>query len=359
LISHQSYNALDLILHRLAFLNWSLQFTAADIEKAIFGGRFRHITVERPVFIASLPRAGTTLLLELLSHLPELATHRYRDMPFVMAPLLWETLSRRFRKTADPKERAHGDGMQVSYDSPEAFEEVIWRAFWPEKFEGDTIELWSDHDVNDGFQAFFLEHMQRIIALRSEDDGRRVRYASKNNANIARLGLLRCMFPDSVIVVPFRDPVDQAESIRRQHLRFLEIQRRDVFSKNYMRDIGHFEFGKLHQPFNFGSLAELLGGAESTVLDYWIGYWLAAYSHIVRYRGSVVFVSYERLCEAGVPALRSLEERLDLVHDSLVEAAVDFLRPPNRYECDIDALDTSKLKQANRLHDELLTLSTI
>ena len=28
-------------------------------------------------------------------------------------------------------ERAHGDGMTIGYDSHEAFEEVLWRAFWP------------------------------------------------------------------------------------------------------------------------------------------------------------------------------------------------------------------------------------
>ena len=91
-------------------------------------------------------------------------------MPFVSAPLLWDTLSGRFRKTAVLKERAHGDGMAVGYDSPEAFEEVIWRIFWPEKFGRDRISLWSEDEEAEEFRQFFIEHMQKMIALRSKGE---------------------------------------------------------------------------------------------------------------------------------------------------------------------------------------------
>ena len=358
LTSHDNYSALDRLLHRIAFMSWSLQFSAADIEKAFFGARFRDVRIERPIFITSLPRAGTTLLLELMNRLPELATHRYRDMPLVMAPILWETMSKRFRKVARPTERAHGDGMQVGYDSPEALEEVVWRAFWPEKFGAATIELWSDQEVRLDFEAFYSEHIRKIIAVRSKAGARLVRYAAKNNANVARIGLLRRMFPDSLFLVPFRDPLNQAESLRRQHLRFLAMHRRDPFSKRYMRDIGHFEFGELRRPINFDGLGAILRGLQSTTLNYWIAYWVAAFNHIVSYRDSVVFVSYERLCEAGPPAFRSLEMRLGLMEHAL-EGATSMLRPPTRYECDIDELDPEVMEGAHTLHRELLSMSAL
>ena len=59
-----SYTFLDRVIHRIAFLSPAVQLTAADIEKAIFAAAYRDVTISRPVFITSLPRAGTTVLLE-------------------------------------------------------------------------------------------------------------------------------------------------------------------------------------------------------------------------------------------------------------------------------------------------------
>ena len=64
--SEQSYSVLDRLIHRLAFATRGIQLTAADIEIALYGKAFRGVQVERPIFITSLPRAGTTLLLEML-----------------------------------------------------------------------------------------------------------------------------------------------------------------------------------------------------------------------------------------------------------------------------------------------------
>ncbi len=129
-----NYAALDRFLHRIAFSTPSIQFTAADIEKKVFSAVYGAVEAAQPIFITSLPRAGTTLLLEVLQCFPSLATHNNRDMPFLMAPVLWSRLSSSFHKRAELSDRAHGDGMQIGYDSPEAFEEILWRAFWPEKY---------------------------------------------------------------------------------------------------------------------------------------------------------------------------------------------------------------------------------
>ncbi|CAB5122786.1 hypothetical protein D3OALGA1CA_2685 [Olavius algarvensis associated proteobacterium Delta 3] len=134
----ENYTFGDRLLHRIAFGAPSMQFVAADIEKSRFNGMYEGVTNPGPIFITSLPRAGTTLMLEVLHRFPNLATHTYRDMPFVMAPILWSRLSGSFKKNAELRERAHGDGMNIGYDSPEAFEEVLWRTFWPEKVHQDT-----------------------------------------------------------------------------------------------------------------------------------------------------------------------------------------------------------------------------
>src|SRR5262245_60954045 len=176
-------------------------------------------------------------MLEILSHFGGLATHSYRDMPLVVAPLLWNALSKSFRKPAELKERAHGDGMSIGYDSPEAFEEILWRLFWPEKYKRDRIELWQAGDDADEFGKFFLTHIQKIINLRGDGHPDQSRYLSKNNANIARIPLLRRLFPNGLLVVPFRKPLDHARSLLNQHRRFLELHKVDSFSRRYMDDI--------------------------------------------------------------------------------------------------------------------------
>jgi hypothetical protein len=71
----EHYSALDRAGHRIAFGGIGLQKTVADIEDRVFACRFADVAVDRPVFITSLPRAGTTLLLELIAGLPEFAAH--------------------------------------------------------------------------------------------------------------------------------------------------------------------------------------------------------------------------------------------------------------------------------------------
>ena len=148
-----NYTALDRLIHRVAFGAPSIQITAADIEKVAFGRIYESVEAARPIFITSLPRAGTTVMLEALHRFPSLASHVYRDMPFVMAPVLWSRLGRIFAKGAELRERAHRDGMQVGYDSPEAFEEVLWHAFWPEKYGERRIALWDATEEKGLIQA--------------------------------------------------------------------------------------------------------------------------------------------------------------------------------------------------------------
>ena len=358
--STQTYSFVERMLHRVAFASPAVQIGAADMEKAVYGSRLRHIPVERPIFITSLPRAGTTLILELLTGLPGLATHLYRDMPFVMAPLLWEGLSRRFRKPAQLIERAHGDGMKVSYDSPEAFEEVLWRAFWPKKFKRDRIALWAEQEDAGEFLEFFVSHMQRIIAVRSDGPAERRRYVSKNNANVARLRFLKRLFRDSLIVIPFRNPVAQAASLLQQHGRFLTRHRDDAFARRYMDDIGHLEFGALHRPIDFEGIDEMRTRYHADSMDYWTAYWFHGFRHIVGYQDRVIFVSYERLCEQGSPAVRVLADRLGIRHeDSHNTAMSEFWKPRSYSEAHVAIENKDLLEATQRLHGQLLKLSIV
>ena len=68
------------------------QIGIADLETRLFDTELAAFEPGDPVFVTSLPRAGTTILLEILAALPEFATHTYRDMPMVLCPMLWSRI---------------------------------------------------------------------------------------------------------------------------------------------------------------------------------------------------------------------------------------------------------------------------
>lgn len=340
-----SYSRSDQITHRLAFSGPSIQLTAADIEDRLFTKRIHKIKYQPPIFITSLPRAGTTIMLMALNSLPSVATHLYRDMPFVMAPLLWSNLSRLFAKQSKMKERAHGDSIQIGYDSPEAFEEILWKTFWPEKYGQDSIELWHADDVKSDASTFFIQHFRKIVALRTDGGGR---YVSKNNGNIARLDLLPKMFPGAHIVVPLREPAEHAASLLRQHENFIELHNTDPFIKRYMRDIGHLEFGTLHKPFAFPSFypkADLLLKA-----DYWLDYWIATYQMVLKRADRLYFVSQDRVCKQPEVVMNALCEKLTL--DTKGFNLAEHFRPINK-KVDKGVFDTRKLAKATEIYHAL------
>ena len=350
-----NYSLLDRLLHRLAFAGDVVQLTAADIEKTLFGSVYESVPGTRPVFVTSLPRAGTTLMLEALHEFPSLASQTYRDMPFVLAPVIWSRVSGSFRTGATPAERAHGDGVQVGYDSPEAFEEVLWRAFWPEKYSATRIALWRVSDGKPEARAFFVDHMKKVIALRRPDRAQDARYLSKNNANIARLDVIRDMCPDATIVLVVRHPVDHAGSLLRQHRGFLQMQREQAFVRQYMADIGHYEFGVLHRPIAFPGLEPLIAGRDPLTFDYWLAYWIAAFEHLSTRVDRTVAVSYEAACRDPSRVLARLCDRLDL-HDegASARAAALFRRergganPPGDTDRDL-------VERAESLHTAVLS----
>ena len=65
-------------------------------------------------------------------------------MPFLLVPMLWDALSRPLRVSGAAFERMHGDSLTVGYDSPDAFDEIVWRTFWPRKDGRDRMSLWSE-----------------------------------------------------------------------------------------------------------------------------------------------------------------------------------------------------------------------
>jgi hypothetical protein len=271
--------------------------TAFDIELSRSAKKVRDHHQGGHVFVAGLARAGTTLLMRMLYGSGKFCSLTYRDMPFVMAPNLWSVISGGSAKTMVSQERAHGDGMLVDFDSPEALEEVFWRVFCESEyiFKTHLVSMKADSDVIEKFRQYIS-----LVLCRYGGE----RYLSKNNNNVLRLPSINRAFPNARIFVPFRDPLQHAGSLLSQHQQFCEQQFEDKFIRKYMSWLGHYEFGLDHRPFYYEGegfpTRSVKSAFKISTVDYWIERWIDTYTHVLKqYKSGQVactFFSYELLC---------------------------------------------------------------
>lgn len=347
-----AYGPLDRLLHRLAFATRLPQCAAADLEDRVYRRELEAVKPEAPVLITALPRAGTTILLQLLAAAPAFAAHTYREMPFVLCPMLWHAVSGPFQRSVLPRERAHADGIAISPDSPEAFEEVIWMRFWPEHYRGRTIRLW-EHCDKEEFRRFFLRHMRKVVALRARRKPTAHRYLSKNNLNIARIPAIWNLLPSAVVVVPFRDPLQHCASLLRQHLRFSAWHAEDRFARRYMAAIGHFDLGADLKPVDFGGWLDARGDLDAHELSFWLDYWVAAYSHLLQHADG------ERCVLLRLEALTADADTgplCDALHIGDREGLRPFqgiLKGPRDHVVDASSVDPGTLRAARELHGRM------
>ena len=266
-----NYNLIEKILHKVALSSQFMREITFDAENSFVN---LDPSSESHVFITGLARSGTTILLNSLYKSNEFASLTYADMPFVLAPNLWRKI---YRQKIDfgLKERAHGDGIKFSIDSPEAFEEVFWKTF-----EEDKSEVLSKFKV----------YIENILHKYDKE-----RYLSKNNQNIRRVNFLAESFPNSQILIPFREPSQHAYSLLRQHKKFINYSKKDNFISKYMKYIGHTEFGP-----NYKTLYEDdLLFKDDLNLNHWIEQWYFIYKDCfskLKNKENVIFISYEKMC---------------------------------------------------------------
>lgn len=319
-----AYSFVDRLLHRMAFAHPFVQKALAEFESDLYAARISPVAAERPVFVTGLPRAGTTLLLEMLYATNEFATFTYRDMPFVLAPMLWASLTKSARRPAQLVERAHGDGMQISFDSPEAFEEVLWLSHLRDRYvERERLLPLGGTDLSAEFREAFDVLVRKLIAA----SGGERRYLSKNNANISRIDAVRSVFPDAAIIICLREPSSHIRSLLTQHQRFSALHASDEFSKSYMAWIGHFDFGVNFRPIDFARRGLSPQGAATA--NFWLQYWIDAYSFAEERLGEGVhIVCYERLFEDPTATLSSVARAVRLAAPEQLIACAERIRQP-------------------------------
>ncbi|MGI9501135.1 MAG: sulfotransferase [Geminicoccaceae bacterium] len=307
-----------------------------NLESRLLRDELDKFRIEAPIYVAGLARSGSTFLLEALAGHDETVTHRYKDFPPVFTPYWWNRfLGFMPKKDAAPAERAHKDGIKITEDSPEAFEEALWMAFHPKLHDpGANAMLGRDH-TDAVFEGFYKDHIKKLLAVRSGK-----RYLSKGNYNLTRLAFLQTIFEDARFVLPIRAPAWHIASLIKQHRLFKDGLANNRKALDHMRRVGHFEFGPDRRPINADD-----DRASEAIRELWergeevegqARYWAHLHGKIAdqletdaRLREAVLIVGYEGLCTEPEPMIRQLFDhcRLSIDEDSVKSLAAKVQFP--------------------------------
>ena len=268
----QNYSNIQKFLHDFVLSKKIINKSLFELEKIIYlKNKNKDIKNQSHVFITGLPRSGTTSLLNFLFSSDEYASLTYNNMPFILSP----HFSKLFNKKNTPKkERVHGDGIAFDINSPEALDEVF--------FNND-----------DQFVKHELENYIQLILL----SNKKKKYLSKNNLNYKRINLINSILPNSIFLIPIREPLQHANSLLNQHLHFSQLQKEDDFIRRYMNYLEHNEFGLNHKPWN-----DPINYQDRGKIDYWLEQWFLFYKDIYnKYQSytNCYFVLYEELTNAN------------------------------------------------------------
>jgi hypothetical protein len=265
-----------------------------------------------------------------------------------MAPNLWKLITRYSPKEIVAVERAHGDGMVVNADSPEAFEEVFWDTFRTDK---PNTRCFGNTPSDEAMTAF-ADYRTIVASPKSDLPGHpHYRYLSKNNNNLLRLDRLS-EAPSGTILLVFRNPITTAYSLYEQHQRFCATHRVDRFTQHYMTWLAHHEFGLGYRPFCF-ALAEMNPSLTPTDPNYWLDYWNAVYRYVLTKQNlRIHLVDYDALCTQPAKGLKVIFNQLSI--DAGVAPFAKEIYPPRSESPCIAVFDANLIHQAREIHRALL-----
>ena len=314
----QNYNYLQKFLHGLCLGNNLIKKSLFEVEKLIYYKKNDLIKHSNHVFISGLPRSGTTALLNFIYESKQFSSFCYEDMPFIMSPNIYSKINK--KKEIQKKERYHNDGILFDLNTPEAFDEVFFL----------TI---NKKDIEKEFERFVS------LILKKNN---KIRYLSKNNFNYRRLDFLKRVFPKSILLIPFRKPLEHANSLLNQHINFLKIQKDNPFILKYMNYLGHFEFGINHKSWNKSENFKLDN------INYWIEQWLLFYDNLYKKSENIknlFFICYEKLDNQDY--MNKIKKRIEL------NLANDFIFKKSHIEID-QGYENKLLNKANDIYKNLV-----
>ena len=316
-----NYSFIEKFLHQLALDNSFIKKSLYDLEKIIYLKKIdlNNVSLDKHIFISGLPRSGTTGILNMFYSTNEFASLTYENMPFVLAPNLSKILKNK-NKILVKRQRAHNDGVFFNFHSPEAFDEVFF------SFCKKNIK----------------EELKIYISLILYSKSKK-RYLSKNNYNYLNLELLKNVFPNSFFIIPFRNPLDQANSLLKLHKHFLVLHKNDSFVKKYMSYLGHYEFGEIHKPWNTP-----INFFDTLNINYWLEQWYLFYENIEKKfneNGNFILFPYDSLNDEKFLKIISIKTE---IKNNL---KFSYINSKNNYS--LNQIDNVLLNSSNILYKNL------
>ena len=294
--------------------------------------------ITKPIFVSGLARAGSTILTEVISQHPQMASHHYSDFPITWIPYWWNSLRRHLPlPKQEPQERAHRDRLMITGDSPEAVEEVLWTHFFPAAHKPDQSHVVGEGEDHPDFENYYQDHIRKLLMVRG-----RQRYVAKNNYHVTRLEYLLKLFPDARIVIPIRDPVQHVASLIKQHRLFSRENEEDSRVSRQLQLSGHFEFGPLRCPVMVDASRRTLYREGLDDISWYANQWADVYGFLkMRLEDNpalakaCLVMRYEETCSETLKSLHKLFAHLDLDDEwanKIIEAVTPTITAPDYYE---------------------------
>ena len=298
----QNYNKIQKFLYDFVLSKKIINKSLFELEKKVYL-KNKYLNNQSHLFITGLPRSGTTSLLNFLFSLDEYASLTYNNMPFILSP----NFSKLFQnKNITKKERLHGDGIDFDNNSPEALDEIFF-------------------NNNEEFIKEELENYIQLILVCNKKS----KYLSKNNLNYKRIDIIQSILPNSIFLIPIREPLQHANSLLNQHLHFSQLQKDDDFIRRYMNYLGHNEFGLDHKAWN-----KPIQFHDLININYWLEQWNLFYKFIYNKFQSYencYFVVYEELDNPNY--VEKIIKKINLEKDKSID--LQFFRNSNKKELNL------------------------
>ncbi len=325
-----------------------------NLESRMLAGRLANVRVDRPVYICGLPRAGTTISLQMLSEHPDVTTHKYADFLMPYAPYAWNWIFPRVPVDAmrKPVPRIHRDRIQVTRDSAEMGEEILWEHFFPHIHDESERSVLDGDTSNPAFERFYSEHLRKLLLSRG-----RPRYFSKAIMCVIRMQYLLRMFPDARFLLYVRNPVDHVASLLKQDRIWDEIDREDPRQIEIIELTGHHEFGCRQIMANVGDPAVLKEIHDlrdaGRIARARARYWSYVYDFVLKQIASdpdlakaVCIVRYEDLCSDSGETIDRIVRHTELSPEPFAAtraAYTEKLSLPDYYRPKFDASELADI----------------